>query len=100
MLNMTRSALGAADRLACGRGSLTGTRLAQQGTGFAQTLMRYTQGHWAGLTRFLDDGRIEVDSNTVERGMRVSANFDARCALGVGILRIRLRFQQARRFGQ
>lgn len=32
--------------------------------------MRYMQGHWAGLTRFLDDGRIEVDSNTVERGMR------------------------------
>ncbi|WP_010124613.1 MULTISPECIES: hypothetical protein [Sphingomonadaceae] len=35
---MTRSALGAADRLACGRRSLTGTGLAQQGTGFAQTL--------------------------------------------------------------
>jgi len=32
--------------------------------------MRYTQGHWAGLTRFLDGGCIEVDSNTVERGMR------------------------------
>ena len=32
--------------------------------------MRYTLGHWAGLTRFLDDGRLEVDSNTVERGMR------------------------------
>jgi len=32
--------------------------------------MRYTQAHWAGLTRFLDDGRLEVDTNTVERGMR------------------------------
>ena len=32
--------------------------------------MRYTLGHWAGLTRFLDDGRHEVDTNTVERGMR------------------------------
>lgn len=32
--------------------------------------MRYTLGHWAGLTRFLDDGRLEVDTNTVERGMR------------------------------
>jgi len=32
--------------------------------------MRYTLGHWAGLTRFLEDGRIEVDTNTVERGMR------------------------------
>jgi transposase len=32
--------------------------------------IKYTLGHWAGLTRFLDDGRIEVDSNTVERSMR------------------------------
>lgn len=32
--------------------------------------MRYTRAHWAGLMRFLDDGRLEVDSNTVERGMR------------------------------
>jgi transposase len=31
---------------------------------------RYALGHWAGLTRFLDDGRIEVDTNTVERSMR------------------------------
>jgi transposase len=27
-------------------------------------------GHWAGLTVFLEDGRIEVDTNTVERTMR------------------------------
>lgn len=32
--------------------------------------MRYTLSHWIGLTLFLDDGRIEVDTNTVERGMR------------------------------
>lgn len=25
---------------------------------------------WDGLTRFLDDGRIEIDSNVVERTMR------------------------------
>lgn len=31
---------------------------------------RYTLEHWAGLTRFLDDGRLEIDSNTVERTMR------------------------------
>ena len=31
---------------------------------------RYTLAHWTGLTRFLADGRIEVDSNTVERTMR------------------------------
>jgi hypothetical protein len=26
--------------------------------------------HWDGLVRFLDDGRIEIDTNTVERSMR------------------------------
>ena len=26
--------------------------------------------HWDGLARFLDDGRIELDTNTVERAMR------------------------------
>jgi transposase len=32
--------------------------------------IRYTLGHWDGLTLFLSDGRIEVDSNTVERCIR------------------------------
>jgi len=32
--------------------------------------MNYMLGHWNGLVRFLDDGRIEVDTNTVERSMR------------------------------
>ena len=32
--------------------------------------IRYTLGHWDGLTLFLADGRVEVDSNTVERTMR------------------------------
>jgi hypothetical protein len=32
--------------------------------------IRYTLSHWNGLIRFLDDGRLEVDSNTVERTMR------------------------------
>ncbi len=26
--------------------------------------------HWDGLVRFLDDGRIEMDTNSVERAMR------------------------------
>jgi transposase len=26
--------------------------------------------HWHGLERFLDDGRIELDTNTIERAMR------------------------------
>jgi hypothetical protein len=32
--------------------------------------IRYGLKHWDGLTRFLDDGRIELDTNIVERGMR------------------------------
>lgn len=32
--------------------------------------IRYSLGHWAGLTRFLSDGRLEPDTNTVERTMR------------------------------
>jgi transposase len=32
--------------------------------------IRYALGLWDGLVRFLDDGRIEIDSNTVERSMR------------------------------
>src|SRR5215212_1468819 len=32
--------------------------------------IKYMLGHWAGLTVFLADGRIEVDTNTVERTMR------------------------------
>jgi transposase len=30
----------------------------------------YGLRHWDGLSRFLDDGRIEIDSNTVERSIR------------------------------
>jgi transposase len=32
--------------------------------------IRYAVTRWAGLTRFLDDGRIEIDSNAVERSIR------------------------------
>ena len=32
--------------------------------------IRYTLAHWTGLTRFLEDGRLEPDTNTVERTMR------------------------------
>ena len=32
--------------------------------------IRYGLNHWAGLCTFLDDGRVELDSNTVERSMR------------------------------
>jgi transposase len=32
--------------------------------------IRYGLKHWDGLVRFLDDGRIELDTNAVERAMR------------------------------
>ena len=32
--------------------------------------IRYALNHWEGLTRFLDDGRIELDTNIVERSIR------------------------------
>ncbi len=32
--------------------------------------IRYALSRWAGLARFLDDGRIEIDSNVVERSIR------------------------------
>lgn len=30
----------------------------------------YVMNHWQALTRFLDDGRIEIDNNTAERALR------------------------------
>src|SRR3954454_22560308 len=32
--------------------------------------IRYAPNHWKGLIRFLDDGRFELDTNSVERAMR------------------------------
>jgi hypothetical protein len=32
--------------------------------------IRYALSRWDGLTRFLNDGRIEIDSNVVERSIR------------------------------
>jgi transposase len=32
--------------------------------------IRYALSRWEGLTRFIDDGRIEIDSNVVERTIR------------------------------
>ena len=33
-------------------------------------MIRYALGRWAALTRFLDDGRIDLDTNPVERSIR------------------------------
>jgi hypothetical protein len=35
--------------------------------------IRYALSHWAGLTRFVGDGRIEIDNNAVERAIRPQA---------------------------
>ncbi len=43
--------------------------LISQKTKLAEAV-RYTLSRWKGLSRFLDDGRIEIDSNTVERSIR------------------------------
>lgn len=32
--------------------------------------IRYPLSRWAGLGRFLDDGRVEIDSNVIERSIR------------------------------
>jgi hypothetical protein len=37
---------------------------------WARSPIRYTLSRWDGLTRFLDDGRIDIDSNVVERAIR------------------------------
>ncbi|MCF6115108.1 IS66 family transposase [Mesorhizobium muleiense] len=43
--------------------------LISQKTKLAEAI-RYALSRWDGLSRFLDDGRIEIDSNTVERSIR------------------------------
>jgi hypothetical protein len=40
-----------------------------RGTKLAEAI-RYGLRHWQGLRQFLDDGRVEMDSNTVEREIR------------------------------
>lgn len=35
--------------------------------------MRYALNHWAGLTKYLTDGRLEIDNNAVERAIRLVA---------------------------
>ena len=32
--------------------------------------LAYLHNHWDGLTRFLDDGRLEIDNNAAERALR------------------------------
>ena len=53
------------------------TRLA--GGSDTARIIRYGLRHWDGLTRFLDDGRIELDTNIVERSMRPQAVSESLC---------------------
>jgi transposase len=47
------------------------SRLTQvRGSSPTADAIRYALSRWTGLTRFLDDGRIELDNNAVERAMR------------------------------
>jgi len=39
-------------------------------SGTMAEIIRYGLSRWEGFTRFLDDGRIEIDSNIVERAIR------------------------------
>lgn len=41
--------------------------------------IRYALRHWEGLVRFIDDSRIEMDNNTVERAMRPIAKRVSLC---------------------
>ena len=47
----------------------TKLELISQKTKLAEAI-RYALSRWAGLIRFIDDGRIEIDSNVVERSIR------------------------------
>ncbi|MEY9299735.1 hypothetical protein ABIF21_004118 [Bradyrhizobium elkanii] len=43
--------------------------------------IRYTLSRWEGLTRFIIDGRIELDNNVVERSIRpITLNRKMRCS--------------------
>jgi transposase len=47
--------------------------------------IRYALNHWTGLTRFLDDGRFELDTNIVERAMRPVATPGPLCTSSLSI---------------
>jgi hypothetical protein len=42
--------------------------------------IRYALNQWDGLARFLEDGRIELDTNAVERAMRSIAMARSLCS--------------------
>jgi len=53
------------------------TRVPPRG-GLADAI-RYALTRWSALCRFLDDGRVELDTNTVERAVRMIAMHESLC---------------------
>ena len=49
-----------------------------EGSTIAEAI-RYAVARWAAITRFLDDGRIELDTNMVERAIRPVVMTDLFC---------------------
>jgi len=47
--------------------------------------IEYTLTHWAGLTMFIDDGRLEPDTNTVERNIRPIATRESLCTPSLSV---------------
>src|SRR4051812_49177667 len=56
----------------CGATSMNSQRLAQRRLRARRLAdaIRYALSRWKGLTRFIDDGRVELDNNAVERAIR------------------------------
>jgi transposase len=59
-------------------------------------IIRYALSHGDGLTRFLDDGRIEIDSNIVERSIRPIATGLSLCTSFSSVWK---HWKRLRRFG-
>jgi hypothetical protein len=49
--------------------------------------IRYGLNHWDGLTRFLEDGPIELDTNNAERGIHRLPDCALRCQGEVAIMK-------------
>jgi transposase len=56
--------------LAAMKGFVTATLSEISGKSPLAGAMRYVLGHWDGLVRYVADGRLEIDTNCVERQMR------------------------------
>lgn len=67
ILKEQEAGLGTADL--CRKRGISSATFYKWKTKLAEAI-RYALARWQGLTRFLDDGRIEIDSNVVERTIR------------------------------